>query len=65
VTTTKRTTQLRRLKQGTHHPGYVIGQHWMTWAYERICEGETEVSVMKDFRYVPEKRARKWRYRAV
>ena len=37
------------LRQGRHHPGYVIGCHWMTAAYARICAGEGEIEVMDDY----------------
>jgi hypothetical protein len=30
------------------HPGYVIGNHWLETAYERLCAGEAEADVLKD-----------------
>lgn len=46
------------LREGNHHPGYIIGDHWMTWAYWRICAGESEESVMEDFGYTYTDKAR-------
>jgi hypothetical protein len=40
-----------KLRDGTSHPGYVIGVHWMTTAYDRICAGEPEEQVMSDYGY--------------
>lgn len=40
-----------RLIEGHSHPGYVIGQHWLSSAYERICAGESELDVMQDYGY--------------
>ena len=31
------------------HPGYVIGNHWLESAYERICAGEAEAEVLADY----------------
>ena len=31
------------------HPGYVIGNHWLESAYERICVGEAEDEVLLDY----------------
>lgn len=31
------------------HPGYVIGNHWLESAYERICAGEAEDDVLADY----------------
>lgn len=31
------------------HPGYVIGNHWLETAYERICAGEAEDDVLADY----------------
>jgi hypothetical protein len=31
------------------HPGYVIGNHWLESAYERICAGEAEDDVLRDY----------------
>lgn len=42
-----------RLIEGHSHPGYVIGQHWLSSAYERICAGEQELDVMQDYGYAP------------
>lgn len=42
-----------RLEDGTGHPGYVLGVHWMATAYDRICAGENELEVMRDYEYVP------------
>lgn len=39
------------LLEACHHPGYVIGDHWLAWAYSRICAGENEEAVMKDYGY--------------
>jgi hypothetical protein len=40
-----------KLRDGTSHPGYIIGVHWMTAAYGRICAGEDEQQVMSDYGY--------------
>lgn len=37
------------LAHGTGHPGYVIGQHWLSVAYSRICAGEPEAQVLEDY----------------
>jgi hypothetical protein len=34
---------------GDRHPGYVIGSHWLSTAYSRICAGESEEDVMRDY----------------
>jgi hypothetical protein len=34
------------------HPDYIIGNHWLETAYERICAGEKEADVMADYNYV-------------
>ena len=39
------------LIEACHHPGYVIGDHWLAWAYRRICMGEGEEAVMQDYGY--------------
>jgi hypothetical protein len=31
------------------HPGYVLGNHWLQTAYERICAGEAEADVLADY----------------
>ena len=31
------------------HPGYVIGSHWLETAYSRICAGEAEADVLRDY----------------
>ena len=31
------------------HPGYVIGAHWLETAYSRICAGEAEADVLRDY----------------
>ena len=31
------------------HPGYIIGNHWLESAYERICAGEAEDDVLRDY----------------
>ena len=31
------------------HPGYVLGNHWLESAYERICAGEAEDDVLRDY----------------
>jgi hypothetical protein len=41
----------KRLKQGHTHPSYIIGIHWLSVAYERICAGESEVEVLRDYGY--------------
>jgi hypothetical protein len=49
-------TEIERLQKqaiecGTHHPGYVIGIHWLAAAYGRICAGDPESEVMADYGY--------------
>ncbi len=36
------------------HPGYVIGDHWLEAAYDRIRAGEDERAVLADYGYAPE-----------
>lgn len=31
------------------HPGYVIGAHWLETAYSRVCAGEDEAEVLRDY----------------
>ena len=31
------------------HPGYVLGSHWLETAYSRICAGEAEAEVLRDY----------------
>jgi hypothetical protein len=31
------------------HPGYIIGSHWLETAYSRICAGEAEADVLRDY----------------
>ena len=33
------------------HPGYVIGSHWLETAYSRVCAGESEAEVLRDYGY--------------
>lgn len=40
-----------RLVVGDSHPGYIIGMHWMAAAYARMCAGEDEARVMRDYGY--------------
>lgn len=42
----------RDLRLGRAHKDYIIGQHWLSVAYERICAGEDEISVMLDYGYI-------------
>ena len=51
-----------RLRSGDDHPGYVIGVHWMTAAYARICAGEDEPAVMRDYGYCDERDAARYRW---
>lgn len=37
------------LRDGDKHPAYVVGQHWLSAAYERICAGESEQQVLADY----------------
>lgn len=46
--------RLRRelsIRNGNTHPGYFLGQHWLSVAYERICAGDDEADVMADYGY--------------
>ena len=36
------------------HPGYVIGSHWLESAYSRICAGEAEANVLRDYGLIRE-----------
>ena len=40
------------------HPGYVIGNHWLETAYERLCAGEAEDAILEDYEVVREPRLR-------
>lgn len=53
----------KRLKIGNTHPHYIVGIHWLSVAYERICAGESEIEVLRDFgyEYTLSRRAVKWR----
>ena len=31
------------------HPGCIIGSHWLETAYSRICAGEAEADVLRDY----------------
>ena len=31
------------------HPGYILGNHWLETAYERVCAGEGEANVLRDY----------------
>ena len=55
----KKATVIRgtRLRQGRWHKDYIIGVHWLSAAYERICAGERECEVMADYGYVDAARA--------
>lgn len=33
------------------HPGYIIGYHWLEVAYQRVCAGEDEKTVLEDYGY--------------
>ena len=43
------------------HPGYVIGNHWLETAYERLCAGESEDAILEDYELVREPRLRELR----
>ena len=43
------------------HPGYVIGNHWLETAYERLCAGEAEDAILEDYDLVREPRLRELR----
>ncbi|MGI9143634.1 MAG: hypothetical protein ACR2IJ_10650 [Fluviibacter sp.] len=34
------------------HPGYIIGNHWLEAAYERICTGEEVNAVLAEYGWV-------------
>ena len=34
---------------GKRHPGYIVGNHWLETAYDRICAGEPEDKVLADY----------------
>jgi hypothetical protein len=36
------------------HPGYIIGSHWLETAYSRICAGEAEADVLRDYKLMRE-----------
>lgn len=40
------------------HPGYIIGNHWLETAYERLCAGEAEDAILEDYELVREPRLR-------
>ena len=37
---------------GPVRPGYILGDHWLEVAYERICAGDREEKVMDDYGWV-------------
>jgi hypothetical protein len=43
------------------HPGYLIGNHWLETAYERLCAGEAEDAILEDYEVVREPRLRELR----
>lgn len=47
MTEERRQESLDRLRD--RHPGYVIGSHWLETAYNRICAGEAEADVLRDY----------------
>ena len=49
----------RQLRIGHAHPDYVIGQHWLSVAYDRICAGENEIEVMRDYGYAAQRDRRR------
>ena len=46
------------------HPGYIIGNHWLETAYERLCAGEAEDAILEDYELVREPRLRELRRNA-
>jgi len=36
------------------HPGYILGNHWLETAYERVCAGEGEANVLRDYGLIRE-----------
>jgi hypothetical protein len=46
------------------HPGYLIGNHWLETAYERLCAGESEDAILEDYEVVREPRLRDLRRNA-
>ena len=36
------------------HPGYILGSHWLETAYSRICAGEAEANVLRDYGLIRE-----------
>jgi hypothetical protein len=36
------------------HPDYIIGSHWLETAYSRICAGDAEADVMRDYGLIRE-----------
>jgi hypothetical protein len=51
-------------QEPVRHPGYVIGNHWLETAYERICAGESEDAILEDYELVREPRLRDLRWDA-
>lgn len=43
------------------HPGYILGNHWLETAYERLCAGEAEDAILEDYDLVREPRLRELR----
>jgi hypothetical protein len=46
------------LREPVRHPGYIIGNHWLETAYERLCAGEAEDAILEDYELVREPRLR-------
>lgn len=46
------------VKESLTHPGYIIGNHWLETAYERLCAGESEDAILEDYELVREPRLR-------
>ena len=47
-------THLAAPEPEKRHPGYILGSHWLETAYSRICAGEAEANVLRDYGLIRE-----------
>lgn len=37
----------------SRRPGYILGDHWLEVAFDRICAGDGEAAVLRDYGWIP------------
>lgn len=42
----------------SRRPGYILGDHWLEVAFDRICAGDREEAVLEDYGWVAVERLR-------